>query len=82
MTAAREESASRPTASTLMFVPPLSRTPDQGLEALDAIRRGIGGNAMKKLRDHLLCRALELPVPDEPFPHANTRAEFQAKMNR
>lgn len=44
---------------TGLDVSPLSRTPDQGLQALDAIRRGIGGNAMKKLRDHLLCRALE-----------------------
>jgi hypothetical protein len=25
-----------------------------------------------------ICRALELPVPDEPFPHTNTTAEFQA----
>jgi predicted TIM-barrel fold metal-dependent hydrolase len=45
---------------TGLDVSPLSRTPDQGLQALDAIRRGIGGQAMKKLRDHLLCRALEL----------------------
>ena len=44
---------------TGLDISPLSRTPDQGLQALDAIRRGIGGNAMKKLRDHLLCRALE-----------------------
>ncbi|PON11004.1 sulfotransferase family protein [Candidatus Entotheonella serta] len=26
-----------------------------------------------------ICEALELPVPDEPFPHTNTRAEFQAR---
>jgi hypothetical protein len=25
-----------------------------------------------------LCRALALPVPDEPFPHTNTRAEWTA----
>jgi Sulfotransferase domain len=25
-----------------------------------------------------LCRALDLPVPDEPFPHTNTRAEWNA----
>jgi Sulfotransferase domain len=25
-----------------------------------------------------LCRALGLPVPDEPFPHTNTRAEWTA----
>jgi hypothetical protein len=23
-----------------------------------------------------ICRALRLPIPDEPFPHANTRAEW------
>jgi hypothetical protein len=26
-----------------------------------------------------ICEALDLPVPDEPFPHTNTRAEFQAR---
>ncbi len=45
---------------TGLDISPLSRNPDQGLQALDAIRRGIGGQATKKLRDHLLCRALEL----------------------
>jgi predicted TIM-barrel fold metal-dependent hydrolase len=45
---------------TGLDISPLSRTPDQGLQALDAIRRGIGGQATKKLRDHLFCRALEL----------------------
>jgi len=45
---------------TGLDVSPLARTPDQGLQALDAIRRGLGGGSMKKLRDHLLCRALEL----------------------
>jgi predicted TIM-barrel fold metal-dependent hydrolase len=47
---------------TGLDISPLSRTPDQGLQALDAIRRGTGGQAMKKLRDHLLCRALELCI--------------------
>jgi uncharacterized protein len=47
---------------TGLDVSPLSRTPDQGYLALDAIRRGLGGGAMKKLRDHLLCRALELCI--------------------
>lgn len=47
---------------TGLEVSPLSRTPDQGLRALDAIRRGTGGGAMKQLRDHLLCRALELCI--------------------
>lgn len=27
-----------------------------------------------------LCDALGVPVPDEPFPHANTTAEFQARV--
>jgi len=47
---------------TGLDISPLSRTPDQGLQALDAIRRGIGGQATKKLRDHLLCRTLELCI--------------------
>ncbi len=45
---------------TGLDISPLSRTPDQGLQALDAVHRGLGGQAMKKLRDHLFCRALEL----------------------
>jgi len=44
---------------TGLDISPLSRNPDQGLQALDAIRRGLGGGAVKKLRDHLFCRALE-----------------------
>jgi hypothetical protein len=47
---------------TGLDISPLSRTPDQGWQALDAIRRGTGGGAMKKLRDHLLCRAMELCI--------------------
>src|SRR5688500_9234473 len=45
---------------TGLDVSPLSRTPDQGFQALDAIKRGLGSGSMKKLRDHLLCRSLEL----------------------
>jgi hypothetical protein len=45
---------------TGLDVSPLSRTSDQGFQALDAIKRGLGGGSMKKLRDHLLCRAIEL----------------------
>jgi hypothetical protein len=26
-----------------------------------------------------LCRALDVPVPDEPFPHVNTSSEFRAR---
>ncbi|HEX3301672.1 MAG TPA: amidohydrolase family protein [Thermomicrobiales bacterium] len=45
---------------TGLDISPLSRTPDQGFQALDAVKRGLGGGSMKKLRDHLLCRSLEL----------------------
>jgi predicted TIM-barrel fold metal-dependent hydrolase len=45
---------------TGLEVSPLSRPPDQGMFALDAIKRGLGGGSMKKLRDHLLCRSIEL----------------------
>lgn len=45
---------------TGLDVSPLSRTVDQGYQALDAIKRGLGGGSMKKLRDHLLCRSIEL----------------------
>lgn len=47
---------------TGLDISPLSRSPDQGRQALDAIRRGIGGGAVKKLRDYLFCRALELCI--------------------
>ncbi len=47
---------------TGLDISPLSRSPDQGLQALDAIRRGTGRNATKKLRDHLFCRMLELAM--------------------
>lgn len=29
-----------------------------------------------------LCKALELPVPDEPFPRVNTREEWRARAER
>ncbi len=45
---------------TGLDISPLGRSPDQGEQALEAIHRGTGGQAMKKLRDHLFCRALEL----------------------
>lgn len=47
---------------TGLDISPLSRTSDQGYQALDAIRRGLGGGSMKKLRDHLLCRAMDLCI--------------------
>ena len=66
---------------TGLDVSPLSRTPDQGLQALDAIRRGIGGNAMKKLRDHLLCRALELCMDlDVPMQIHTGMGDFEVNL--
>jgi uncharacterized protein len=47
---------------TGLDVSPLARTADQGLQALDAIRRGLGGGSMKKLRDHLLCMEHDVPM--------------------
>ena len=29
-----------------------------------------------------LCRALDLPVPDQPFPHANSTADFQERIGK
>ena len=66
---------------TGLNVSPLSRTPDQGLQALDAIRRGIGGQAMKKLRDHLLCRALELCMEhDVPMQIHSGMGDFEVNL--
>jgi predicted TIM-barrel fold metal-dependent hydrolase len=66
---------------TGLDVSPLSRTPDQGLQALDAIRRGIGGQAMKKLRDHLLCRALELCMEhDVPMQIHSGMGDFEVNL--
>ncbi len=66
---------------TGLDISPLSRTPDQGRQALDAIRRGIGGQAMKKLRDHLLCRALELCLEyDLPMQIHTGMGDFQVNL--
>ena len=66
---------------TGLDVSPLSRTPDQGLQALDAIRRGLGGNAMKKLRDHLLCRALELCIElDVPMQIHTGMGDYEVNL--
>jgi len=45
---------------TGLDISPLSRNPDQGMQAWEAIQRGTGGGAMKKLRDYFFCRSLEL----------------------
>lgn len=66
---------------TGLDISPLSRTPDQGLQALDAIRRGLGGGSMKKLRDHLLCRALELAMDHEvPMQIHTGMGDFEVNL--
>jgi hypothetical protein len=66
---------------TGLDVSPLSRTPDQGLQALDAIRRGLGGGSMKKLRDHLLCRSLELCMEhDVPMQIHTGMGDFEVNL--
>ncbi len=55
---------------TGLDIDPRSRSADQGMVALDKIRRARGrsGDAIKNLRDHLFCRAVELCIDfDAPF---------------
>ncbi len=66
---------------TGLDVSPLSRAPDQGFKALDAIRRGLGGNSMKLLRDHLLCRSLELCTEhDVPMQIHTGMGDFEVNL--
>jgi uncharacterized protein len=66
---------------TGLDVSPLARTPDQGYKALDAIRRGLGGGSMKHLRDHLLCRALELCMEhDVPMQIHTGMGDFEVNL--
>jgi hypothetical protein len=66
---------------TGLDISPLSRTPDQGLQALDAIRRGTGGQATKKLRDHLFCRALELCIEyDVPMQIHTGMGDYEVNL--
>lgn len=66
---------------TGLEISPLSRTPDQGYQALDAIRRGLGGGSMKKLRDHLVCRALELCMEyDLPMQIHTGMGDFEVNL--
>jgi hypothetical protein len=66
---------------TGLDVSPLSRTSDQGMQALDAIRRGLGGGSMKKLRDHLLCRAMELTIEhDVPMQIHTGMGDFEVNL--
>ncbi|MFN8592312.1 MAG: amidohydrolase family protein [Thermomicrobiales bacterium] len=66
---------------TGLDVSPLSRHTDQGYKALDAIRRGLGGGSMKLLRDHLLCRALELAMEfDVPMQIHTGMGDFEVNL--
>lgn len=66
---------------TGLDISPLSRTPDQGLQAWDAVRRGIGGQAMKKLRDHLLCRSLEFSIEyDVPMQIHTGMGDYEVNL--
>lgn len=66
---------------TGLDVSPLARTPDQGLQALDAIHRGLGGGSMKKLRDHLLCRAMDLCIEhDVPMQIHTGMGDFEVNL--
>jgi uncharacterized protein len=66
---------------TGLDVSPLSRTTDQGMQALDAIHRGLGGGSMKKLRDHLICRALEICMEhDVPMQIHTGMGDFEVNL--
>ncbi|HUZ00822.1 MAG TPA: amidohydrolase family protein [Thermomicrobiaceae bacterium] len=66
---------------TGLDVSPVSRTPDQGYRALDAIRHGLGGGSMKQLRDHLLCRSLELCMEyDVPMQIHTGMGDFEVNL--
>jgi uncharacterized protein len=66
---------------TGLDVSPLSRTADQGYKALDGIRRGIGGGSMKLLRDHLLCRAMELAIEhDVPMQIHTGMGDYEVNL--
>lgn len=70
---------------TGLDISPLSRTPDQGLDAHDAIKRGAdsgaSGGAIKRLRDHLFCRALELCIEhDVPMQVHTGMGDWQVRL--
>ena len=48
----------------------------------DAVRAGVPADRLLEWRPgdgwEPICTALDLPVPDEPFPHVNTTADFRA----
>ena len=51
----------------------------------DAVRKAVPAGRLVEWRAgdgwEPLCSALGLAVPDEPFPHTNTRAEFMARQD-
>jgi uncharacterized protein len=66
---------------TGLDVSPLTRSTDQGYKALDAIRRGLGGGSMKLLRDHLLCRSLEICMEhDVPMQIHTGMGDFEVNL--
>ena len=66
---------------TGLDVSPLARSADQGMAALDAIQRGLGGGSMKRLRDHLLCRAIELCVEhDVPLQIHTGMGDYEVNL--
>lgn len=50
----------------------------------DAVRASVPADRLLEWRPadgwEPICRALQLPVPDEPFPHVNTTEEFRAMV--
>jgi hypothetical protein len=50
----------------------------------ESVRRGVAPERLVEWRPgdgwQPLCEALRLPVPDEPFPHVNSTAEFLARL--
>lgn len=64
---------------TGLDVSPLSRAPDQGMRAWEAVRRGVGIH--KQLRDHLLCRALELCIEyDVPLQIHTGMGDYEVNL--
>ena len=52
----------------------------------DSVRRGVAPERLVEWRPgdgwEPLCTALHIPVPDEPFPHVNSTAEFLARTSQ
>lgn len=66
---------------TGLDVRPESRAADQGAAALDGLLRGGDMAPMKQLRDHLLCRALELCIDhDVPMQIHTGMGDFEVNL--